>query len=100
MSRDEAHGAEMEKDSVEAEEATFSTTFWQQMDRQNTTPWPHGKTRSKREDSDVQSHLSDYLEDKYGISSKYSLTPTKYSQGEESFSALQVLFAGGGYDLL
>ena len=59
--RDQAHGAEMEEDSVEAEEATFSTTFWQQMDRQNATPQG---TRSKREDSDVQSHLSDCLEDR------------------------------------
>ena len=63
MLRDESHGAEMEEDSVEAEEAKFSTTFWQQMDRQNTTP--QGKTRSKREDSDVQSHPSDYLEDRH-----------------------------------
>ena len=79
MSRDEAHGAEMEEDSVEAEEATFSTTFWQQMDRQNTTP--QGKTRSKREDSDVQSHLSDYLEDKYGISQQMFANADKIFAG-------------------
>lgn len=54
--RDEAHGAEMDKDSVEAEEATFSTTFWQQIYRQNATP--QGTTRSKRQDSDVQSITS------------------------------------------
>ena len=56
MLRDEAHGSEMDKDSVEAEEATFSTTFWQQIYRQNATP--QGTTRSKRQDSDVQSITS------------------------------------------
>ena len=79
MLRDEAHGAEMEEDSVEAKEATFSTTFWQQMDCQNTTP--QGKTRSEREDSDVQSHLSDYLEDKYGISQQMFANADKIFAG-------------------
>ena len=48
-------------------------------------------------------HLSDCLEDKQisALPSKYSPTQTSHLQGGESFSILQMLFAGGGgHDLL
>ena len=82
MSRDEAHGAEMEEDSVEAEEATFSTTFWQQMDRQNTTQQKQGA--KERTQTYNHTFLTTWkINRSTAFPSKRLLTPTKYSQGEE-----------------
>ena len=98
MSRDEAHGAEMEEDSVEAEEATFQLPFG---NRWIVRTLHHRVKQGAKERTQTYNHtFLTTWKINTAFPSKCSLTPTKYSQDEESFSALQVLFAGGGYDLL